>query len=452
MDSTFFKGTSTEQDRRFSDKELRLLRTLKFPPEFEQKVDLKKVNMAVMRPWITNKVIEFLGFEDEVVVEYAMGLLEDPNASTVDPRKMQINLTGFLESKTADFIAQESIGGIPAEFLEAKKAELRERQLTDSRTMGEVDRRASEAQRGAPRLDEFRGDGRGRGRGRGGFGGRGDFGGRGGFGGGRDDFGGGGRGAQGERDSGWGARARGRGGYGGQSDRPRFDDRDGGRDRSPPPYRRRRSPDDRDRPPAPRRSSPPRRRSPTESPPPRKRRSPSITPPRRRRSPSETPPRRSRRDRSDSRSPDRGRDRSPPRRRRSPSHDSDSDASRSPTPDRRRRPSPPRRSGRDRTPPHSAGKRDGRGRVSRSPSPDGRKRSSRRQDNHDSDDEREVKRPRRDGPSVSPVEKKRGEAKKNGTAAVLSHSDPAKAESELKEKLLRQKVVKSRKSVQSSST
>jgi hypothetical protein len=37
-DSNFFKGTSTDQDRRFADKESKLLKTLKFPPEFEQKV------------------------------------------------------------------------------------------------------------------------------------------------------------------------------------------------------------------------------------------------------------------------------------------------------------------------------------------------------------------------------------------------------------------------------
>ena len=34
----FFKGTSADQDRRFSDKELKLLKTMKFPPEFETKV------------------------------------------------------------------------------------------------------------------------------------------------------------------------------------------------------------------------------------------------------------------------------------------------------------------------------------------------------------------------------------------------------------------------------
>lgn len=40
-------------------------------------VDMRKVNLTVIRPWIAKKVTELVGFEDEVVVEYAMGLLED---------------------------------------------------------------------------------------------------------------------------------------------------------------------------------------------------------------------------------------------------------------------------------------------------------------------------------------------------------------------------------------
>lgn len=41
----FFKGTSADQDRRFSDKELKLLKTMKFPPEFDKKVG----NLVVKR-------------------------------------------------------------------------------------------------------------------------------------------------------------------------------------------------------------------------------------------------------------------------------------------------------------------------------------------------------------------------------------------------------------------
>ena len=36
--SGFFKGTSADQDRRFSDKELKLLKTIKFPSQFDTKV------------------------------------------------------------------------------------------------------------------------------------------------------------------------------------------------------------------------------------------------------------------------------------------------------------------------------------------------------------------------------------------------------------------------------
>jgi hypothetical protein len=34
----FFKGTSADQDRRFSDKEVKLLKSMKFPAEFDKKV------------------------------------------------------------------------------------------------------------------------------------------------------------------------------------------------------------------------------------------------------------------------------------------------------------------------------------------------------------------------------------------------------------------------------
>lgn len=43
----FFKGTSADQDRRFSDKELKLLKSMKFPPEFEKKVYAACICMIV---------------------------------------------------------------------------------------------------------------------------------------------------------------------------------------------------------------------------------------------------------------------------------------------------------------------------------------------------------------------------------------------------------------------
>ncbi|CAJ0759657.1 15795_t:CDS:1, partial [Entrophospora sp. SA101] len=40
-------------------------------------VDISKVNMSVIRPWIAQKIVEILGSEDEVVVNYVFGLLEE---------------------------------------------------------------------------------------------------------------------------------------------------------------------------------------------------------------------------------------------------------------------------------------------------------------------------------------------------------------------------------------
>ncbi|CAE7229364.1 unnamed protein product [Rhizoctonia solani] len=199
-DAGFFKGTSAEQDRRFADKEHRLLKSMKFPPEFDRKVDMRKVNLQVMRPWITKKVVELVGFEDEVVVEYAMGLLED-QSKPPDPKVMQINLTGFLESKTPAFMsalwtllleAQNSPAGVPASFVQEKKEELRQKHEADERALAEARRRGDHDLR----LDEIRQRERGERRGRGGGRGGGDsFRGRG-------------------RDSGWGNRGGG-GGRGG---------------------------------------------------------------------------------------------------------------------------------------------------------------------------------------------------------------------------------------------
>ena len=98
-DAGFFKGTSADQDRRFSDKELKLLKSMKFPPEFDKKVDMRKVNLQVIRPWVTKKVIELVGIEDELVIEYAMGLLEDdsqPVRAIVSCRTVSMTLNNLV--------------------------------------------------------------------------------------------------------------------------------------------------------------------------------------------------------------------------------------------------------------------------------------------------------------------------------------------------------------------
>ena len=132
-----FQGTSADQDNRFSDKEKKLLKQMKFEEVLHTKVEMRRVKLDVLKPWITRRVCDFLGIEDDVVVEFIFNQLEDKNP---DPRKMQINLTGFLNGKNARLFmgelwtmldsAQNNESGIPQVLLDEKKEELRSRRVS----------------------------------------------------------------------------------------------------------------------------------------------------------------------------------------------------------------------------------------------------------------------------------------------------------------------------------
>ncbi|KAK4147913.1 uncharacterized protein C8A04DRAFT_24475 [Dichotomopilus funicola] len=118
----------------------KLLKSTKFPPEFNQKVDMQKVNVQVMKKWIANRVTEILGSEDDVVIELVFDLVE--GVRNPDIKSMQIQLTGFLDKDTPIFCkdlwklllsAQASPQGVPKELLEAKKLELMQEKVRRSR-------------------------------------------------------------------------------------------------------------------------------------------------------------------------------------------------------------------------------------------------------------------------------------------------------------------------------
>ncbi len=156
MGDSSYKGVSASQDSRFTDKEASLLRKLKFPRHFDTKVDMHKVELSVMKPWIARRITELLGFEDEVVLEYAVGMLEEGRYP--DAKKMQIQLTGFLEASTQEFMAelwellvsaQASPGGVPQRFVEEKKQELRSKREEGERVVREARERAQRAAQAA---------------------------------------------------------------------------------------------------------------------------------------------------------------------------------------------------------------------------------------------------------------------------------------------------------------
>lgn len=82
MGDSGYRGiSSSHADARFAGKEKKAISLLqsqgKFPACFAQKVDLRRVNLEVIRPWVQDRTSELLGFEDDVVAEYAMGMLEN---------------------------------------------------------------------------------------------------------------------------------------------------------------------------------------------------------------------------------------------------------------------------------------------------------------------------------------------------------------------------------------
>lgn len=66
-DSSAIMALSVDQKR---------LKATKFPPEFDKKVDIKKVNIDLMKKWIAGKITTILGDEDDVVVETCYNLIE----------------------------------------------------------------------------------------------------------------------------------------------------------------------------------------------------------------------------------------------------------------------------------------------------------------------------------------------------------------------------------------
>lgn len=76
MTCFFFQGTTADQDNRFSDKKKKLMKSMKFNDGLEKKVDMSKVNVDTVKPWIAQRVTELLGIEDDVLVEFVYNQLE----------------------------------------------------------------------------------------------------------------------------------------------------------------------------------------------------------------------------------------------------------------------------------------------------------------------------------------------------------------------------------------
>ncbi|XP_059660797.1 uncharacterized protein LOC132307136 isoform X2 [Cornus florida] len=154
MSGGFFRGTSADQDTRFSNKQAKLMKSQKFPSELEHLVDMTKVKMDVMKPWIANRVTELIGFEDEVLINFIYGLLD---GKEINGKEVQIQLTGFMEKNTGKFMkelwtlllsAQKNASGVPQQLLDAKEEETRTKKAEMDRVTNEIQKKKEKEKEG----------------------------------------------------------------------------------------------------------------------------------------------------------------------------------------------------------------------------------------------------------------------------------------------------------------
>jgi serine/arginine repetitive matrix protein 1 len=169
MAGNFFRGTTSEQDPRWGNSEKKLLEKMTksgtFSPAYEIKVDVGKVELTLINKWISERLIDLLGFEDDIVINLVINMLTEAVRATaiyiagvcyfmsplpslmcltsrrhcpqkLDAKKVHMALVGFLEKKTKIFVeelwtlladAQSNPMGIPSAFLEKKKSEMAKR-------------------------------------------------------------------------------------------------------------------------------------------------------------------------------------------------------------------------------------------------------------------------------------------------------------------------------------
>lgn len=125
-----FKVNQVDQD--FLDGKLRKdSKSKKFPKVFKIKVDISKVNMKVMKNWITAELDKILK-DDDIVVDYLYELLVAGNEPNI--KQIHLQMIDFLgEEESLTFCKKlwelliggsQDEGGIAKELIEEKRKEI----------------------------------------------------------------------------------------------------------------------------------------------------------------------------------------------------------------------------------------------------------------------------------------------------------------------------------------
>ena len=53
------------------------LKATKFPPEFNKRVDMGKVNKDIIRNWMAKKLPQIMGMDDDIIIDMVYNYIDD---------------------------------------------------------------------------------------------------------------------------------------------------------------------------------------------------------------------------------------------------------------------------------------------------------------------------------------------------------------------------------------
>ena len=119
MSGMAYRGTSSDQDGKFGNADMKLMAKMQKAGKFskvvvENKVDTNRVNKAYVEKWVTDKLEEVLGFEDDIVTSMVLNVLFDnmgPDQSSKEEnivcgKSLQMQVTSYLNAHSKAFIEE----------------------------------------------------------------------------------------------------------------------------------------------------------------------------------------------------------------------------------------------------------------------------------------------------------------------------------------------------------
>ena len=129
----FYKGTSLAQDGRFVNPDKKIQSKLNYPEEFSHKISKNKINIPIIKQWISKKINDILSFDDELLTNLIINLIEENENEFIDGKNIYYSIMGFLGDDTFNFCqelwkilikGENSKNFIPIELIQEKKIEI----------------------------------------------------------------------------------------------------------------------------------------------------------------------------------------------------------------------------------------------------------------------------------------------------------------------------------------